>query len=73
MRKLLSHKKYRDSFILNIAGVIFTVIGWLLNELYLADKLIVGGSNLILVGIILWSIGEANLVHLLLKEQEDEK
>ena len=73
MRKLLSNKNYRSSFILNIAGIIIAIIGWLLNELCLADKSILGGSNLMLVGIILWSIGEAMLVRSLLKEQEDEK
>jgi len=71
MRRLLSDKKYRTSFILNIAGIIFAIIGWFLNELYLADKLIFGGSNLQMVGIILWLIGEGNLVRSLLKERTD--
>lgn len=46
MKRLLSDKKYRSSFILNIAGIIFASIGWFLNELNTS----VDGSNLQMAG-----------------------
>jgi len=71
MKRLLE-KKYRTPFILNICGIIFALLGWFLNELYLAGKLLgFGGSNLLLVGLILWSTGEVGLIRSLLKEQTD--
>ena len=64
MRKLFSDKKYRNFIIFNIAGVIFVFLGWFLNELYLAKMITIGGSNLMLVGIILWGMGEVGLIRI---------
>ncbi len=71
MKGLLSDKKYRASLILNIAGIGLTIAGWFFNELYLAGRLLLGGSYLILPGIILWLSGEVGLLCLLLKERDN--
>ena len=71
MRRLFSDKKCRIPLILNIAGIVFALIGWFLNELYLADKWFFGGSWLQLAGFILWFNGVFILIRALLKQQTD--
>jgi hypothetical protein len=72
MKQLLG-KKYRTLFILNVAGIIFTMSGWILNELHLEGKIWLGGSNILLVGIILWFAGEIGLIISLLKRPKNEE